>query len=56
MKIGIFVQHFFKLNPKISNDARYKEDQKAFRGWIKNLDIAILVLEIKLEDENVIPT
>ena len=45
-----------KLNPKITNDGRYKDDQKAFRDWIKNLDNAILDLEVKLEDKNVIPT
>ena len=46
----------FKLNPKITDDARYKEDQKAFRGWIKNLENALLDLEVKLEDEAVNPT
>ena len=46
----------FKINPKIQEDARYKEDQKVFRDWIKSLENANLDLKVKLEDEGVIPT
>ena len=38
------------------NEAEYKEDQTVFRGWIQKLDDALLDLEAKLEDENVIST
>ena len=47
---------FFKLNSKMKNDAKYKEDQKVFRGWITGLEDSLLELEAKLEDEKVIPT
>ena len=46
----------FKINPKIQDDQRYKQDQTEVRKWIKDLETANLDLQIKLEDENVIPT
>ena len=45
-----------RLNPNISNEESYNKDQKSVRQCIKVLDNAILDLEVKLEDENVIPT
>ena len=47
---------FFKLNSKMTNNAKYISDQSAFRGWIRKLEDALLDLEAKLEDENVIST
>ena len=38
----------FKINPKIQEDARFKEDQKVFRGWIKGLKNANLDLKVKI--------
>ena len=46
----------FKINPKIQDDLKYKQDQTEVRKWIKDLETANLDLKIKLEDENVIPT
>ena len=46
----------FKINPKIQEDSKYKEDQTEVRKWIEDLENAILDLRVKLEDENVIPT
>ena len=46
----------FKINLKIQEDARYRDDWKVFRDWIKGLENANLDLEVKLEDEGGIPT
>ena len=40
----------------MTNDTKYISDQTAFRGWIRKLEDALLDLEAKLEDENVIST
>ena len=45
-----------RLNPNISNEEKYNKDQKSVRQCIKSLDNAMLDLEVKLEDENIIPT
>ena len=47
---------FFMINPNMADDPKYINDQKSFRGWIRKLDDAVLDLEAKLEDDNVIPT
>ena len=43
---------FFKVNSKMTNDAKYKEDQTAFRGLIGKLEDALSELIEKLENES----
>ena len=45
----------FKINPKIQDDLKYKQDQTEVRKWIKDLETANFDLKVKLEDENAIP-
>ena len=45
----------FKINPKIQDDPKYKQDQTRVRKWIKDLETANFDLQVKLEDENAIP-
>ena len=45
----------FKLTPKITDDLSYKADQKEFRGWIEKLEDALALLEVRLEEEGVLP-
>ena len=47
---------FFKLNPKLAEDTKFKEDQAAFVNWIEQLDDALSELTEKMETERVIPT
>ena len=46
---------FFKLNPKLAEDTKFKEDQAAFVNWIEQLDDALSELTEKMETEGVIP-
>ena len=45
----------FKINPKIQDNLKYKQDQTEVRKWIKDLETANFDLQVKLEDENAIP-